>query len=44
MNNAIAVQYPLTIFYDRSCPLCTREVTVLKQYDHADQLQLVDCS
>ena len=44
MNNAIPVQYPLTIFYDRSCPLCTREVTVLKQYDHADQLQLVDCS
>ncbi len=44
MNTEISVQYPLTIFYDSSCPLCTREVTVLKQYDHADQLKLVDCS
>lgn len=38
------VQYPLTIYYDASCPLCTREVSILKRYDHADQLQLVDCS
>jgi len=38
------VDYPLTIYYDASCPLCTREVTLLKRYDHADMLQLVDCS
>jgi len=39
-----AVQYPLTIYYDASCPLCTREVSILKRYDHAGQLALVDCS
>lgn len=38
------VDYPLTIYYDASCPLCTREVTVLKRYDHADLLRLIDCS
>lgn len=38
------VDYPLTIYYDASCPLCTREVTLLKRYDPADMLQLVDCS
>lgn len=39
-----AVVYPLSIYYDASCPLCTREVTILKRYDHDDQLRLVDCS
>ena len=44
MNTSPAVHYPMTIFYDASCPLCVREVTVLKRYDYADQIHLVDCS
>jgi predicted DCC family thiol-disulfide oxidoreductase YuxK len=39
-----AVTYPLTIYYDASCPLCTREVSLLKQFDREDQIKLIDCS
>ena len=44
MNTATTVHYPMTIFYDASCPLCLREVTLLKRYDEADQIHLIDCS
>ena len=36
--------YPLTLYYDSSCPLCNQEMTRLKQHDQADNLKLVDCS
>jgi predicted DCC family thiol-disulfide oxidoreductase YuxK len=39
-----AVTYPLTIFYDASCPLCRKEMHALKEYDAQDRLRLVDCS
>jgi predicted DCC family thiol-disulfide oxidoreductase YuxK len=39
-----AVRYPLTIFYDASCPLCAREMHALKARDRAGRLELVDCS
>jgi predicted DCC family thiol-disulfide oxidoreductase YuxK len=39
-----AVIYPLTIFYDASCPLCRKEMHALKEYDEQDRLRLVDCS
>ena len=38
------VAYPITIFYDASCPLCTREVMLLKKYDAREQINLIDCS
>ena len=44
MNAPATVHYPITIFYDASCPLCTREVSILKHYDQADQIHLIDCS
>ena len=38
------IAYPLTIYYDASCPLCRTEMHSLKQADTAHQLILVDCS
>lgn len=29
--------YPLTIYYDSSCPLCNQEMTRLKQHDLSKQ-------
>jgi predicted DCC family thiol-disulfide oxidoreductase YuxK len=40
MNSA----YPVTIYYDSSCPLCEQEMSRLKQHDHAGKLILLDCS
>jgi predicted DCC family thiol-disulfide oxidoreductase YuxK len=39
-----SVTYPITIYYDASCPLCTREISVLKRYDSDNQINLIDCS
>jgi predicted DCC family thiol-disulfide oxidoreductase YuxK len=36
--------YPLTIFYDASCPLCASEMQKLKKLDRESRLELVDCS
>jgi predicted DCC family thiol-disulfide oxidoreductase YuxK len=36
--------YPISIYYDRSCPLCNQEMSRLKQHDHAGNLLLIDCS
>ena len=38
------VQYPLTIFFDGSCPLRTREIALLTKFDDQQQLRVVDCS
>jgi predicted DCC family thiol-disulfide oxidoreductase YuxK len=38
------ITFPLTIYYDASCPLCRTEMETLKQADAANQLILVDCS
>ena len=36
--------YPLTIFYDASCPLCASELHALRDHDERRSLVLVDCS
>ena len=38
------VRFPLTIFYDASCPMCAGEMRVLKARDRGNRLALVDCS
>jgi predicted DCC family thiol-disulfide oxidoreductase YuxK len=38
-----ALVYPITIYYDASCPLCTSEMQALKSRDQAERLMLVDC-
>ena len=36
--------YPLTIYYDASCPLCATEMHTIKETDFDNKLILVDCS
>jgi predicted DCC family thiol-disulfide oxidoreductase YuxK len=36
--------YPLTVFYDASCPLCANEMHALRDLDTSGHLELVDCS
>lgn len=36
--------YPITIYYDRSCPLCNQEMSRLRQHDQHNNLLLIDCS
>lgn len=38
------IQFPLTIFYDASCPLCASEMHTIKETDFENKLVLVDCS
>ncbi len=38
------VVFPLTIFYDDSCPLCRAEMNEIKRCDSRDRLHLLDCS
>ena len=44
MNTALNVSYPITIYYDASCPLCAAEMHTLKETDVENKLILVDCS
>jgi predicted DCC family thiol-disulfide oxidoreductase YuxK len=39
-----ALAYPLTIYYDASCPVCATEMAEIKMRDVNQQLELVDCS
>jgi predicted DCC family thiol-disulfide oxidoreductase YuxK len=44
MTMPTAVRFPLTIFYDASCPMCASEMHALKRRDARGRLVLVDCS
>lgn len=35
---------PLTVYYDKSCPLCATEMDALQDLDWRGRLELVDCS
>lgn len=39
-----APSYPLTIYYDASCPLCAAEMHAIRDHDGERRLKLVDCS
>jgi predicted DCC family thiol-disulfide oxidoreductase YuxK len=39
-----APRYPLTVFYDASCPLCATEMHALRDLDRRCAIELVDCS
>jgi len=41
---AAPVRFPLSIFYDASCPMCAGEMHALKSRDTQGRLELVDCS
>lgn len=38
------IQYPVTIYYDASCPLCKSEMETIKESDIENKLILIDCS
>jgi len=35
---------PLTVYFDKSCPLCATEMRVIQDLDWRGRLKLVDCS
>ncbi|MBC7803554.1 MAG: DUF393 domain-containing protein [Candidatus Parcubacteria bacterium] len=35
---------PLTVYYDKSCPMCATEMHVIQDLDWRGRLKLVDCS
>ena len=37
-------QYPITLYYDASCPLCAAEMSAIARADTEGRLRLVDCS
>lgn len=39
-----SVRYPLTVFYDASCPMCASEMHALRDLDTRGRIELVDCS
>jgi predicted DCC family thiol-disulfide oxidoreductase YuxK len=38
------LRYPLTVFYDASCPLCATEMHALRRRVADGRLELIDCS
>ncbi len=44
MSRPGPLRYPLTVFYDASCPLCASEMHALRELDAAGHIELVDCS
>ncbi|SEM45609.1 Predicted thiol-disulfide oxidoreductase YuxK, DCC family [Variovorax sp. YR750] len=44
MSNTSTPAYPLTVYFDASCAICSAEMGSLKARDKAGRLQMIDCS
>jgi len=44
MNTTNKFCVPLTVYYDKSCPMCATEMHVIEKLDWRGRLRLVDCS
>lgn len=44
MTRIAPATYPLTVYYDATCPLCVAEMGAMRARDAAGRLNLVDCS
>jgi predicted DCC family thiol-disulfide oxidoreductase YuxK len=44
MNTTTKFCVPLTVYYDKSCPMCAAEMHVIEARDWRGRLRLVDCS
>lgn len=44
MNTSRKFRVPLTVYYDKSCPMCSTEMHALRDRDWRGRLRLVDCS
>ena len=44
MNTTNKFCVPLTVYYDKSCPMCATEMHVIQDLDWRGRLKLVDCS
>jgi predicted DCC family thiol-disulfide oxidoreductase YuxK len=44
MNTTTKFCVPLTVYYDKSCPMCATEMHVIEALDWRGRLKLVDCS
>jgi predicted DCC family thiol-disulfide oxidoreductase YuxK len=44
MNTTTKFCVPLTVYYDKSCPMCATEMRVIEGLDWRGRLKLVDCS
>ena len=36
--------YPLTVYFDGECPICRREIDLMKKFNRKDDLQFIDFS
>jgi predicted DCC family thiol-disulfide oxidoreductase YuxK len=39
-----SVMFPLTMYYDHSCPLCRQEIDLLREHNRDNKLLFIDCS
>ena len=44
MGQPLDVLYPLTVYYDGSCPVCSREIDRYRTLSQSDRLHFVDIS